>query len=164
VIEWLLISVGIFIGFTNLGYMTKITSSVSVFLIGIPVTIFFAFLLKIIMTTLGGKGKYFEGLASMAYGLYTISLGVLIASPFFYLVGVGPMIAMLILVIAGSLSLATFYRAVKELFSTDMITTWIGIGLSTSGIVLGFYLTMVMILGGTPEFFSTFKALGMWKF
>lgn len=163
VIEWFMIGLANMIVYGNLGYLTMISLGITVFLVGMPLILFFAFLLKIIMTTLGGKGNYYKGLASIVYGTFAMSIGILVASPFFYIPKVGFLFSIFILTIAGALSLATFYRSVKELFGVDIITAWIGIGLVVGGITMGVYLTLVLLLGGTPEFIPTFSALGMWN-
>jgi len=162
-VEWLLIGLSIIIVFSNLACIPRVTTAATAFLIGIPSTLFFALLLKIVMRTLGGKGNYYEGLVSIAYGLFAISLGVLISSLFFYVPSIGFLFGLLILIMAGALSISTFYRAVKELFDVDMITTWVGIGLSAAGIVIGIYIMFILVLGGTPGLFQALETMRMWN-
>jgi hypothetical protein len=163
VIEWFLLGVANVIIYGNLGYLRMFSIGLTVFLAGIPIVLFFAFLLKIIITTLGGKGNYHRALASIVLGTFAISMGILLSSPFFYVPKVGFLFGLFILIVTGVLSLATFYRAVKELFGVDIMTAWIGIGLVAAGVTLGVYLTIILLLGGTPEFGQAFSALGTWN-
>lgn len=162
-VEWILIGLGIIVVFSNIGCLSRVALAITAFLVGVPSALFFAFLLKVVMKTLGGRGSYYEGLASVAYGLFAVSLGILVAAPFFYIPAVGSLIGLLILAVAGALSISTFYRAVKELFAVDMITTWIGIGLSAAGIAIGIYLTIIFLLGGTPDFFQALETMKIWN-
>lgn len=163
-IEWFIIGIANVIVYANLGYLRMMSIGLTVFLAGIPLVLFFAFLLKIVMTTLGGKGDYYKGLASIVYGTFAIALGILISSPFFYVPKVGFLFGLFILSISGVLSVATFYRSVKELFETDIITTWIGIGLIAVGITIGIYLTLILLLGGTSNLLPVLSAFEQWKF
>ncbi len=158
VLEWVLI--GLAITTISRGSLTGVMSALGAFIIGLPSVLFLALLLKIVMTTLGGKGKYFEGLTAVTYGLFVISLGILVSSGLFYLPLSGLLLALMTLSIVSALGIATFYRAVKELFSADMITTWVGIGLTSVGIVLGIYLTFTLLLAGNPNVFQNMLTAG----
>jgi len=159
-IEWFIIGLANVIVYANLGKLTMFSLGLAVFFIGIPMILFFALLLKIVMTTLGGKGNYYKALTALVYGTFALSIGILISSPFFYVPKFGFLFGLLFLSIAGALSISTLYRAVKEFFETDIMTTWIGIGLVLTGISLGVYLTIVLLLGGTPQFLPAISTIG----
>ena len=163
IIEWFLIGLANIVVYWNLGYLTMFSLGLTVFLAGIPLILFFAFLLQIIMTTLGGDGNYYRALSAIVLGTFALSIGILVSSPFFYVPKVGFLFGLFILTIAGVLSLATFYRSVKELFNVDIITAWIGIGLVAAGVTIAIYLTIILLLGGTPDLLPAFSALGSWN-
>lgn len=95
-----------------------------------------AFLVEIIFLTLGGKGKFEDGLATIAYPAFMASLGVLVFSVFLklvpYLIGIG----YLALTILLAYSLALLYQAAKQIFRVDYIRALIGIGILVSSIYL----------------------------
>jgi hypothetical protein len=163
IIEWFLIGIANVIIYANLGKLTMIGIGLAVFLLGIPLALFLAFLLTIIMRVLGGKGDYYNGLTPIVYGTFAISIGILVSSPFFYVPKVGFIFSIFILIISGALSIATFYRAIKEMFSVDIITTWIGLGLMVAAITFGAYLTFILLFGGTQGFWQTFATIRTWN-
>jgi hypothetical protein len=160
VVEWFIISIANIIMFGNLGKLTMISTGITVFLAGIPLTLFISLILFLIMRTLTGKGSYYKALTGITFGLFAISMGILISSPFVYVPKFGFLIMLLLLSITGSLSLAVFYRSIKELFDSDIVTTWIGMGLVGAGLMLAVYLTMLFLFGGTPNFQPVFSAMG----
>jgi hypothetical protein len=151
-IEWFIIGLANVIVYANLGKLTMFSLGLTVFFLGISLILFFAFLLKIVMITLGGKGNYYRALTALVYGTFALSIGILISSPFFYVPKFGFLFGLLFLSISGALSIATLYRAVKEFFETDIMTTWIGMGLVATGLTIGIYLTIILLLGGTSDF------------
>jgi hypothetical protein len=161
-IEWFIIGLANVIVYANLGKLTMFSLGLTVFFLGISLILFFAFLLKIVMITLGGKGNYYRALTALVYGTFALSIGILISSPFFYVPKFGFLFGLLFLSISGALSIATLYRAVKEFFETDIMTTWIGMGLVATGLTIGIYLTIILLLGGTSDFLpviSVFEGL-----
>jgi len=161
-IEWFIIGLANVIVYANLGKLTMFSLGLTVFFLGISLFLFFAFLLKIVMITLGGKGNYYRALTALVYGTFALSIGILISSPFFYVPKFGFLFGLLFLSISGALSIATLYRAVKEFFETDIMTTWIGMGLVATGLTIGIYLTIILLLGGTSDFLpviSVFEGL-----
>jgi hypothetical protein len=161
--EWIIIALSSAIAFPNFTLLEKIGTGFTLFFVGIPVSLFFAFLLRIIMKTLGGKGNYYDALKSIVYGLFGASIGGLIASPFVYVPYLGILFILLILSIATAISISTLYRSVKEFFSTDIITTWIGIGLAAGTIAIAVYATIILMLGGTSNFYQVLETMRMWN-
>jgi hypothetical protein len=163
IVEWFLIGIANVIIYANLGKLTMIGIGLAVFLIGIPLALFLAFLLSVIIKILGGRGSYYNGLTSIVYGTFAISIGILVSSPFFYVPKIGFVFSLFILIISGALSIATFYRSIKELFNIDIITTWIGLGLMVAAITFGVYLTLILLFGGTQGFLQMFSTLRTWN-
>lgn len=88
------------------------------FFMTILMAMIFGWTTQIIATTVGGKGKYYEGFTTVVYSLFAPSLGLLAASLMTVAPGTWP-ISMSILFPSFALGVATFYRGVKELFRLD---------------------------------------------
>lgn len=113
--------------------------------------LFGGWLMGIIMRTLGGKGGFFEGVTSLVYGHFVAAIAGVV---FYVLMMVGTLsknqLAMMIMLVIGlivmiwgiALSMATFYRSLKELFSTDMITAFVGV----VGVMLPIMLMVVVMM------------------
>ena len=102
------------------------------------------------MNILGGKGKYYEALTATTYSSLPISIGLFIMS----LVSAAyPMLGMLlgfiVLAITIALSLSIYFRSIKELYSTDMFTTFIGFLIIIYVFMLSIYLSTAFSMGST---------------
>lgn len=86
-----------------------------------------AFVIEIILRTLGGKGKYYEALTAVSYSLVPVSAGFLIASIMLFMPAVGSMLAFLFLLPAFALGMSLLYRSIKELFGVDTITSFLAV-------------------------------------
>jgi hypothetical protein len=102
------------------------------------------------MTTLGGRGEYFEGVTAVAYTSLPISVGIVIAAIISAVATgsaaiAGAIINFVVLAFFGVLGLAIMYRSVRELFRTDMITALIGVAVIYAGITIaGIYVSTVL--------------------
>jgi len=92
-------------------------------------TLFGGYLVSVVMKTLGGSGGFFEGLTSLAYSLYVPSVAIFIMGLLILggaaAGGAGAImvfVGMVVLIWGVVIGMATFYRSLKELFSTDMVT------------------------------------------
>ncbi len=159
--EAVLVGVSVMIISSIFGQTTAgATIASAVFFVVMIGILFSAFLIKTVMVTLGGRGKYREGLTAVVYGKFSLSLGIFISSILLYLPLLGSGLALLVLAASASLGISTFYRAVKELFNVDMITTWVGIGLTISGFILAVYILLLISFGGAPEILLGKSLLG----
>jgi len=114
------------------------------FLLSIILSVFFAYILQIVVNTLGGNGKYMDGLAAMVYSLTALALGLFVSSLLLFIPSLGPVIALLILSVTSALSMATLYRAIKELFRTDMIVAFVSVSVLILSVVIAVYGTGVL--------------------
>jgi len=89
--------------------------------------LFLGWLVKIVMTTLGCKGTYFEGLTSIAYPAFMLSVAGIISALVNYIPYIGSILAFLVTVILACVAFALTYRTIKELFGTDVVTAFIGL-------------------------------------
>src|SRR3989338_3604095 len=101
--------------------------------------LFLAFIHKSILKNLGGKGGYNHGLTAVAYSALPVSLGSLLAA----IVGWLPLVAGLPLVasqvlqfvafilfaVLAAWGFSAFYRATKDLFTVDAVTSFVGVAL-----------------------------------
>ena len=146
---------GFDLGYFGAGLGTGIVA-VIVFVLVFIGGLFFGLVLKMIFTVLGGEGGYFEGLSVIAYSLLPFSIGALISSVCTFIPFVGGVISFAALAIFGAVAYATLYRASKELFNTDMITSFIGITVLVGVMVLALYIslfsTLMGLTGIIPEF------------
>jgi len=110
--------------------------------------LFFAWLLQMTMNTLGCKGDYNAGLVPVAYPLLILSVSNLIAMLLGYIPFVGGILAFLVTVILTVMAFALTYRAIKEMFATDMITAFIGLlVLWSAAIAAGIYAGTIGLIG-----------------
>jgi len=144
-IEWAIAAISVFIAgdavgnalgsFKSLATMLGGVAAIAVLIGGILVTVFIAFLLKVTVNTLGGKGTYFDGLSVLAYMIWPLALGGLLASILLMIPALGAFLAGLSLAFLGVLAGAIAFRSIKEMFGVDYITALIalavlGIGLN----------------------------------
>jgi hypothetical protein len=96
-------------------------------LIVFAVGIFISWVFSLGMSMLGGKGKFYEGLVSIAYPLKLLSMGIFISALASYAGGIGGVISFLALSVFGILAYTSLFRATREMFRVDMITAFIGV-------------------------------------
>lgn len=119
----------------NLG----VASALGVFLLVLVGGLFLGWIVKTAMTTLGGQGKYFEGLTVVAYSCLPISIGVLIAAISSIAGSIGIVISFVALAFFGVLGIAIMYRGIKDLFKTDMVTALVGVSVIYLAIIIAIY-------------------------
>jgi len=131
--EWFLVSISVII------LSSKTNAAVTAFFVGVVATLFSGFLTQITFTCLGGKGGYYEGLTSNVYSLLPISAASVLSSIFLHLPSFGVLLSFVSFAIFTVLSLSILYRSVKELFSTDMVSSLVGINILIAGLLLALY-------------------------
>ena len=118
---------------TNAGPV--LISAAAVFAIVFLGGLFTGYLIMTAMRTLGGSGGFGEGLTAVAYSLFVPGIamfvnGILVSSAVLSRSGSAMILAMFLggaLMLWGAvIGFATLYRSLKELFSTDMITAFVG--------------------------------------
>jgi hypothetical protein len=113
-------------------------ATVSVFVLTFIGGLFFALLAKLVVNTLGGKGEYLHGLTVTSYSIAAPAVTMLITAIFFTVQWIGPLVGFLAISIGFALGFATFYRSIKELFATDMITALVAVGILTLVLTVAF--------------------------
>jgi hypothetical protein len=130
----------------NIPALVAIGTWLLVFLSGL----FYSWLLALTFQTLGCKGEFVHGLATVAHSLLPVSVGILIASVFTHIPFIGALISFVAISVLGVISYALVYKLAKLLFETDMITAFVAIGIVTGVTILALYalgLTFGLSLG-----------------
>jgi hypothetical protein len=158
-VSWILCGISFFIvGFREgISLITISGFSISVFLLGILGTMLVAYFIYVIMNVLGGKGRYFAGLTSVTYSCFPLSFGAIITA-FLYLLhpALGVILGFIIMGAFAALGLSLLYKTIKELFTVDIITSWIGISLLILAIVITIYAVILFYPGVLTEFLTKY--------
>ena len=111
--------------------------------------LFLGYLVRTVFRTLCGKGGYFEGLTAVTYSMVGPSVGLLLAFIAAGDVMIGLFIGPVILAVTVVLGVATFFRALKELFGTDLMTAFVGtVVLWISFVVVVYFLVAILAMSG----------------
>jgi len=150
-ISWVFISISFFFSFyKDILLLVAVGSALTILLFGLLFSIFLSYLINIVMNILGGKGKYYEALTATTYSSLPISIGLLLMS---LITSINPTLGMLVgfilLAITIALSLSIYFRAIKELYSTDMFATFIGFLIVMYVFTLSIYLSAAFSMGST---------------
>ncbi len=127
------------------GFAFLLGSVIAVFLVVLIAVLLFGLVVQVVTTTLGGKGKYFEGLTAAAYSAAPISAGVFIVSLLAF-VPLTTGLQIIVLALTFALGFSLFYRAIKELYSTDMITSFVAVSVTILALILAVYASLGLSL------------------
>jgi len=128
----------------NMGIMTSIVgigAFIGVLLLTIVFALLFGLIIQIAAVTLGGKGTYYEGLTAITYALWPISVGFIIAV-IVAMIPYATVISAIIFAVLFAMGLSILYRAIKELFKTDMITAFVAVSIVILALFVGVYMTL----------------------
>ncbi len=103
--------------------------------------LFFGYIFQTVMNILGGTGDYWDGLTTLSYPVFSVSLGVLLAMVFSYVPMLGPVLAFIFVAVFLSMGYASMFRLAQDMFDVGMIEAFIGV---TVVLAVGF----VAIYGG----------------
>ena len=115
-----------------------IMSTTAVFFVMLIGTLLMGIIVHISASTLTSKGKYFDGLTSVVYGMLPISLGFFATSLLTFIpFSAGLQIIVLAITLASGVS--TIYRGIKELYGTDMLTSFVVVSIAVLVIFVAVY-------------------------
>ncbi len=125
---------------TKTGLVTELllTSAAAVFFVMLIGSLLMGIVVHVSASTLTSRGKYFDGLTSVVYGMLPISLGFFLTS----LVSFIPFSAglqIIVLAITLAVGISTVYRGIKELYSTDMVTSFVVVSVAILVIFVAVY-------------------------
>ena len=124
------------------------------FVAGTLLTTFFAYLLTRIMNILGARGKFINGLTTLAYSLFPVSVAIIITSMLAFINSMLGVIGFIVIAIQVALSLSLFFRMLKDLFRTNMITVLVGFFIIVYVIMASVYLTVSLSSADLYAFFG----------
>jgi hypothetical protein len=151
----LLVSFCLLTYFSGLTPVYSIAIPFSIFIANIFGTILFGFFLQLVFSILGGKGKFYEGLTSISYAQFPLSLALFVSSIFFKIPGIGVILSLVLLTVFGLISISSSLRAIKEFFEVDWIVIWIGVGIIAISLAITIYLTLFCLALSKPSFLAT---------
>ncbi len=146
IIEWILAGIATFVFTKSLGATISVIASLSIVLFGVVGNLFGGFLVQLVFNVLGGRGNYLRGLMSIVYAEFPVLFGLFLISILSQLSFLLFPMSLIVSAIFSIIGLATLYRSVREFFSVDMITAWIGISILIGGLVLAVYLSSFSFL------------------
>lgn len=152
--EMILIDLALLLGSIKLGSASLASALISLPLFGIVCSLFCGFLVQLVFTILGGKGKYFEGLTCVVYPAFPMSVGLLVGSLMSFAPVIGSGLSAMAILIFALIGVAMLYRSVKELFNVDMITAWVGVSVLIIGLVVSFYFLLASVIVSNPQFLA----------
>lgn len=125
-------------------------SSVAMFLFALIFVLLFALMVHIAANTLGGRGKFYEGLTAVAYAMLPAAAGLFVVSLLAFIpFTLGVQIIVLALSFVSGLSM--LYRGVKELYRTDLLTSLVTISVVIVVLIVTIYITAgISLLGSLP--------------
>ena len=132
------LAAGILVARTSLLTELLLMSTVAVFLVMLIGSLLMGLVVHISASTLTSRGKYFDGLTSVVYGMLPISLGFFLTSLVSFIpFSIG--LQIIILAITLAVGISTVYRGIKELYSTDMVTSFIVVSVAILVIFVAVY-------------------------
>ncbi len=108
-------------------------SSMSAFII---LAVFLGIVVSIAASNLGGRGEYYEGFTAVTYALAPLSVGTLAVSILRYAPEIGGILSFFAMFPVLAASLSTLYRAVKDFYKTDMVTSFVTVSIMLTTLVL----------------------------
>ena len=120
-------------GFDAMVLASSFLSSFSVLVIFAAVV---GLVIMIAAVNLGGKGDYYEGFTAITYALTPLAVGLLVIALLLYVPIIGDLLALLVAFPMLASALSILYRAVKELYRTDMITAFVTVSITMTVLVL----------------------------
>jgi hypothetical protein len=126
----------------------SVAIGIGIFAFGFLFSLFCSYVIAIIMNVLGGKGKYYEALTATTYSSFPVSVGFIIAAILAFIHPILLIVGFILLVITSALSFSIYFKAIKEFFNVDMITTFIGFIILIYIFILSIYIVSMFGLAG----------------
>jgi len=150
ILSWVIVSIGFFFVFyKTTTILFTIGSVLTVFLFGILFSLFYSYIIDVVMNILGGKGKYYESLTATTYSSLPISIGLLLTSIVSSIHPVLGIIGFIVIAVTTALSLSIYFRAIKEFYATDMLITFVGFFIILYVFLIAIYISAAFSMGST---------------
>lgn len=131
------------------------STAIFVFLLAFLSVMLIGWVVDIVAKTLGGKGNYLDGLTTVTYSSVFLAAGLLLSSVLLLLPLAGTLsvisllLSGLVMLPAFAAGFSSFYRGIKEMYKTDMITALVTVSVTTLTIVTVVQLVAVLGLANT---------------
>jgi hypothetical protein len=151
VISWIMVGISFSITLYRIGTpIIALSSALAIFLFGTLFSLFYGYIINVVMNVLGGKGKYYDGLTAATYSSLPISIGILVTTVLSFInVVLGGLLGFIALAITTALSLSIYFRAIKEFYSTDMVVTFVGFLVTIYVLMIAIYLSLGFSIGSS---------------
>ena len=120
---------GLVMGLTMLGmtFVNSLMVLAAVLLIVIVGNIFNAWIYKIVINTLSGKGNYEHTFTALANSLVIMSIGLLIATLLWLIPTAGIILATFVLIIFMLMAYSVMIRTIMVMSGADLLTVFVGL-------------------------------------
>ncbi len=136
---------GVLVAKAGLFGILLLASAAAIFLVALVGMLLLGLVVHIITATLGGKGRYFEGLTTVTYSMVPLSAGVLIVSLLAW-VPLTTGIQIIVIALTFALGLSVLFRGIKELYSIDMVTSYVAVSVAVMAILIAVYASLGLSL------------------
>ena len=161
---WALIGLSAFVATSSLPIQMRIGGALIVFALGTAATAFYAFLLQLVATNLGGKGRYYHALTALTFSKFSVAVGLLLASVLLSLGSFGVLLAVIAALVFIVNGISILFRTVKDYFGFDIITAWLTIGILVVGSVITLYVLAMGAITTSGWPYSPMMGYGMWGY
>lgn len=122
-----------------------------IFLLSFLAAMLIGWVIDIVATILGGKGSYFDGLTTVSYSSLFLSGGIFVASILSFLPVAGLVLGIIAMLPAFAAAFACFYRGVREMYKTDMITAFVTVSITSLTLIT---VIQLFVFFGMANFFQ----------
>ncbi|MFP4115968.1 MAG: YIP1 family protein [Candidatus Aenigmatarchaeota archaeon] len=119
--------------------MSTVNLAVGTFFLIFLGGLFFGYIVRTVMNTLGGDGKYWDGLTTVSYPVLSASIGIILAMASSYIPVIGPVLAFIFTAVFFAVAYASMFRLAKEMFDVGMIEAFVGVTVILTAGLIGFY-------------------------
>jgi hypothetical protein len=116
--------------------------ALNVFVLVIGTGIIGGYIIRIIANALGAKGGFYEGFTALSYALAPMTAGILIAAILTMIPTIGIALGVIAVIVLFALGIAVLYRGIKEMFRTDIFTSFVTVSILTISLIIGIYATL----------------------
>jgi len=158
IITWILMGLSIsIIALKAFPPFISVGSGIVIFIFGFLFSLFCSYVIAIIMNILGGKGKYYEALTATTYSSFPVSVGFIITAILAFIHPVLLILGFILLIITSALSFSIYFKAIKEFFNVDMMTTFVGFIILIYVFILSIYIISMFGMAQVLPFLSNLQ-------
>lgn len=158
-LSWVMIGVGLLtVSLRLLDPLISFAIGIIVLVAGLFFSMFTGYLITKVMVIIGGKGNFFDGLTTVSYTIFPISIAILITSLLALVHPALGVIGFVPIAIQTALGLSLYFRCVKVLYNVDTVTTLVGFFIIVYVLMVSVYLTVSLT---STDIYSMFGQIMM---